>query len=78
MRPGAGRISASIKPGERDFHLHLVELQHTGAPKAFTLAGLIALCSVALAKPIQPQMVVLGDMWMRCSRRLGWSSGDKP
>jgi ATP-dependent Lon protease len=62
FKANAGRISASIKPGEHDFHLHLVELQHTGAPKAFTLAGLIALCSVALAKPVQPQMVVLGDM----------------
>lgn len=62
FKANAGRISASIKPGEHDFHLHLVELQHTGVPKAFTLAGLIALCSAALSKPIQPQMVVLGDM----------------
>ncbi|MCK0506214.1 protease Lon-related BREX system protein BrxL [Aromatoleum anaerobium] len=62
FKANASRISASIKPGEHDFHLHLLELQHTGTPKAFTLAGLIALCSAALAKPIQPQMVVLGDM----------------
>lgn len=62
FKANAGRISASIKPAEHDFHLHLVELQHTGSPKAFTLASLIALCSAALAKPIQPQMVVLGDM----------------
>ncbi|WP_041646445.1 protease Lon-related BREX system protein BrxL [Aromatoleum aromaticum] len=62
FKANASRISASIKPGEHDFHLHLLELQHTGTPKAFTLAGLIALCSAALAKSIQPQMVVLGDM----------------
>ncbi|HRQ45774.1 MAG TPA: protease Lon-related BREX system protein BrxL [Rhodocyclaceae bacterium] len=62
FKANANRISASIKPGEHDFHLHLVELQHTGTPKALTLASLIALCSAALSKPIQPQMVVLGDM----------------
>ncbi len=62
FKANAGRISASIKPTEHDYHLHLVALQHTSAPKALTLASLIALCSAALAKPIQPQMVVLGDM----------------
>lgn len=62
FKANASRISASIKPTEHDFHLHLVELQHTGTPKAFTLAGLIALCSAALSKPVQPQMAVLGDM----------------
>ena len=62
FKANAGRISASIKPAEHDFHLHLVELQHTSTPKALTLASLISLCSAALAKPIQPQMVVLGDM----------------
>ncbi|AWI80390.1 TIGR02688 family protein [Parazoarcus communis] len=62
FKANASRISASIKPGEHDFHLHLVELQNTGSPVALTLASFIALCSAALAKPIQTQMVVLGDM----------------
>ena len=62
FKANSGRVSASIKPGEHDFHLHLVELQHTGTPKALTLAGFIALCSGALAKPVQSQMVVMGDM----------------
>ena len=45
------------------YHLHLVELQRDGAPsKALTLASFIALCSAALGKPVQSQMVVLGDM----------------
>ena len=41
---------------------HLVELQNSGAPQALTLASFIALCSAALAKPVQSQLAVLGDM----------------
>lgn len=58
----ASRVSVSIKSGERDFHLHLLELQNTGTPDALTLASFVALCSAALGKPVQSQMVVMGDM----------------
>jgi len=37
-------------------------LQHSGAPEALTLASFIALCSAALGRPVQSQMVVMGDM----------------
>jgi ATP-dependent Lon protease len=33
FKANAGRVSASIKAGEHDFHLHLVELQRSGAPR---------------------------------------------
>jgi ATP-dependent Lon protease len=62
FKANAHRVSASIKPGEHDFHLHMVELQNSGAPEALTLASFIALCSAALVKPVQSQMVVMGDM----------------
>jgi ATP-dependent Lon protease len=62
FKANASRVSASIKAGEHDFHLHLVELQNTGAPEALTLASFLAFCSAALGKPIQSQMVVMGDM----------------
>jgi ATP-dependent Lon protease len=62
FKANSSRVSASIKPGERDFHTHLVELQNSGAPQALTLASFIALCSAALAKPVQSQLAVLGDM----------------
>ena len=62
FKANAGRVSASIKAGEHDFHLHLVELQRSGMPKALTLASFIALCSGALGKPVQSQMVIMGDM----------------
>jgi len=62
FKANAGRVSASIHPTERDFHLHMVELQSAGNPQALTLASFIVLCSAALGKPVQSQMVVMGDM----------------
>ena len=62
FKANASRVSASIRPTERDFHLHLVELQGSGAPEALTLVSFIALCSSALGKPVQGQLVVIGDM----------------
>jgi ATP-dependent Lon protease len=62
FKANASRVSVSIKPGEYDFHLHLVELQNAGAPQALTLASFIALCSAALGKPVQSQMAIMGDM----------------
>ena len=58
----AQRVSASIHPTERDFHLHLVELLSAGQPEALTMASFIVLCSAALGKTVQSQMVVMGDM----------------
>ena len=62
FKANTSRVSASIKPGEHDFHLQLVELQSVGAPQSLTLASFIALCSAALGRPIQSQMAVMGDM----------------
>ena len=62
FRANAQQVSASIKPGDHDYHLHVVELHNTGPTQAMTLASFVALCSGALGKPIQPQMVVLGSM----------------
>lgn len=58
----AGRVSASIHPTEKDYHLHMVELQNSGTPEALTLTSFIALCSAALGKPVQGQLAILGDM----------------
>jgi len=58
----ASRVSGAIKPGDHDYHLHLVELQNSGAPETLTLANFIALCSATLGKSMQSQMVVMGDM----------------
>lgn len=62
FKANAGRVSASLKPSEHDFHLHLVELHNSGPANALTLASFIALCSALLQKPVQSQLVVLGSM----------------
>ena len=62
FKANISRISASAKAGEHDYHLHVVELHNTGPADSLTLAGFIALSSGLLGKPLQSQMVVLGDM----------------
>ncbi len=58
----ASRVNGSIRPSEQDFHLHLVDLQGGGEPDVSTLASLIALCSGAIGRPVQSQLVIMGDM----------------
>jgi ATP-dependent Lon protease len=62
FKANANRVSASIKAGDHDYHLHLVELHNTGPTQAMTLAAFVALCSAVFGKPLQQQMVVLGSM----------------
>ena len=62
LKANAGRVSASMKVGEHDFHLHIVELHNTGPTTALTLPAFLAFCSGLLGKPLQSQMIVLGDM----------------
>ena len=62
FKANASRVSASIKAGDHDYHLHVVELHNTGPTTTMTLATFVALCSAVLGKPIQQQMVVLGSM----------------
>src|ERR1022692_1368239 len=62
FKANASRISASIKVGDHDYHLHVVELHNSGPTAAFTLSTFVALCSGVMGKPIQQQMVVLGSM----------------
>lgn len=58
----ASRISGGSKINEHDFHLHAVELQNTGPFSHLALPSLVAFASGLLSKPLQSQMVVLGDM----------------
>jgi ATP-dependent Lon protease len=62
FKANASRVSASIKHGDHDYHLHAVELHNTGPTSAMTLAAFVALCSGLFGKPIQQQMVILGSM----------------
>jgi len=62
FKANAHRVSASIKPGDHDYHLHIVELHNTGPTNAMTLAAFVAFCSAVFGKPLQQQLVVLGSM----------------
>lgn len=62
FKANASRVSASPKPGDRDYHLHIVELHNTGPNESMTLVSFIALCSGLLTKPVQGSLVILGDM----------------
>jgi ATP-dependent Lon protease len=56
------RISASARFADHEYHLHIVEHHGNGPSIRSSLAALVALCSILLKRPVQDQMVVLGDM----------------
>ncbi|MFD1006752.1 protease Lon-related BREX system protein BrxL [Oceanisphaera ostreae] len=62
FRGNLNRISASAKFSEFEFHLHSVDLQSSGCTQTASLASLVAFSSILLGRPVQEQMVVLGDM----------------
>jgi ATP-dependent Lon protease len=56
------RVSGVAKAIDHDYHMHMVELHNTGPANALTIASFVCFCSGLIGKPIQGQMVVLGDM----------------
>jgi ATP-dependent Lon protease len=56
------RISVTAKFADHEYHIHAIELHNTGPSNKISLAALIAFCSILMNKPVQEQMVVLGDM----------------
>ncbi len=55
-------ISNSIQVQNSDYLMHVQDMQGIGMTEELSLAAFIALCSGALKKPVQSQMVVLGSM----------------
>ena len=62
FKANASSVSASIKVGDHDYHIHIVELHNSGPTTAMTLSTFVALCSAVMGKPLQSQLVVLGSM----------------
>jgi ATP-dependent Lon protease len=56
------RVSSLSKIGDHDYHLHIVEIHNTGAAGALTLCSFVSFCSGLMSRPLQSQIVVLGDM----------------
>ncbi|NQS88207.1 protease Lon-related BREX system protein BrxL [Patescibacteria group bacterium] len=62
FKANASRVSVIPKAGDRNYHMHVVELHNSGSAEALTLAAVIALSSALVQKHVQPQIVVLGSM----------------
>ena len=62
FKANMSRVSSMSKVGDHDYHLHIVEMHNTGAATALTMCSFISFCSGLMGKPLQSQMVILGDM----------------
>ena len=62
FKANVSRVSVSVKAGDNNYHIHVVELQNSGPANTLSLAGFVALCSAIMQKPVQSQLVILGSM----------------
>ena len=62
LKANAGRISGSIGVGSRDFVINYQDLQGLGMTSKLALPTLVALCSIALGKPAQSSLAILGEI----------------
>jgi ATP-dependent Lon protease len=62
LKANARNISHSISLTTKDYLLHLQDLNGAGMTSHLTLPSLIAICSVALEKPVLSGSVILGDL----------------
>ena len=62
LKANANRISGSISTTMKDYIINYQDLQGIGMTGKLALPTLIALCSVALGKPVQSSLVVLGEI----------------
>ena len=62
FKANISRVSTLSKVGDHDYHLHIVEMHNTGPAAALALSSFISFCSGLMSKPVQSQMVCLGDM----------------
>lgn len=62
LKANATRISGSISTTMKDYIVNYQDLQGIGMTGKLALPTLIALCSVALGKPVQSSLVVLGEI----------------
>lgn len=62
FKANMSRVSSMAKVTDHDYHLHIVEMQRTGPTNNITLCSFITFCSGLMGRPIQSQMIILGDM----------------
>lgn len=62
LKANGGRISGSIGVSNKDYVINYQDLQGLGMTSSLALPTLIALCSIALGKPVQSSLAVLGEI----------------
>lgn len=62
FRANAKQISASISTDNKDYLMHIQDCQGVGLDSNISLPVMVAYCSVALDRPVLPQLCVLGSM----------------
>ncbi len=65
LKANGSRISGSISTSARDYIINYQDLQGIGMTHRLALPTLIALCSIALSKPAQSSLAVLGEISIR-------------
>lgn len=62
FKANSRNISASISTTQKDYLMHVQDVNGVGMTSSLSLAAIIAMCSGALMKPVQSQLAVLGSI----------------
>ena len=62
LKANGKRISGSISTTNKDFVINYQDLQGLGMTKTLALPTLVALCSIALGRPVQSSTAILGEI----------------
>ena len=62
LKANGSRISGAIKTTSKDYIINYQDLQGIGMTNKLALPTLIAICSIALGKPVQSSLAVLGEI----------------
>ena len=62
LKANGGRISGAISTSTKDYVINYQDLQGIGMTDKLAIPTLIALCSIALGKPVLSSMAVMGEM----------------
>ena len=62
LKANGNRISGNIRTNTKDYIINYQDLQGIGMTGKLAMPTLVALSSIALARPVQSSMVILGEM----------------
>ncbi|WP_375104762.1 protease Lon-related BREX system protein BrxL [Paenibacillus sp. RS8] len=62
LKANGKNISGSFSTATKDYLVHVQDLNGIGMTKYLTLPVVVAICSIAMSKPAQSSVVILGDL----------------